>query len=336
MKHPYDIGDRVDVASNQLVVEHISLLYTVFRRIDTYRMVQYPNNILNSLAIENVSRSGAMREQLSIFVDFKTTFEDIQLLRTELSKFVNDVDNARDFQPDVDVEVLGVGSMDKMELRVEIRHKSNWSNETVRAARRSKFMCALVLAMRKVPINPPGGGGAPLGDFKNPSYNVAISDAEGIRAREKEADNKNAARLVPVDQAASVETTTKDYLAPPSETLATNNLNSRDPAHDGARDAGTAREATSTGVTRNGTDTAALEEMRNVLRRQTTKGRRKSVRRNHNATMDTTVPSIGLTQPSPLEEEGDYDGRGWSMDGYTGPPRIPAPQTAYTSPPRHA
>jgi len=34
----------------------------------------------------------------------------------------------------------------------------NWSNETVRAARRSKFMCALVLALRKVPDLSPGGG----------------------------------------------------------------------------------------------------------------------------------------------------------------------------------
>ena len=60
------------------------------------------------------------------------------------------------FQPEIDVEVVGVGDMDKLELRVDIRHKSNWSNETVRAARRSKFMCALVLAMRKVPIRAPG------------------------------------------------------------------------------------------------------------------------------------------------------------------------------------
>lgn len=288
-----------------------------------------------------------MREQLSIFVDFKTTFEDIQLLRNEMSKFVADGENSRDFQPDVDVEVLGIGSMDKMELRIEIRHKSNWSNETIRAARRSKFMCALVLALRKVPVNAPGGGGPALGDPKNPSYNVAFSDKDAIRARELDAEAKNAARMVPVVPAIEestpelTELTKKDTLATPSEKRATDSLNARHPAHDGARDPGADREVASTALDRTGSEGAALEEVRNVLRRQTTKGRRKSTRRK-NAPLDTSVPSIGLTQPTPLEEE-DYERRGWSLDGYDGPregeptmPRIPAPKTAYMTPPRHA
>lgn len=97
-----------------------------------------------------------MREQLLINVDFGTTLEDVQLLRNEMQAFVQDKDNSRDFQPEIDVEITGIAEMNKMELKIEIRHKSNWSNETVRAARRSKFMCALVLALRKIPIYAPG------------------------------------------------------------------------------------------------------------------------------------------------------------------------------------
>lgn len=40
VKHPYDVGDRVDISDEQLVVEKISLLYTVFSRIDTMKVVQ--------------------------------------------------------------------------------------------------------------------------------------------------------------------------------------------------------------------------------------------------------------------------------------------------------
>jgi small-conductance mechanosensitive channel len=43
IKHPYDVGDRVDIQGpekEQLVVEQISLLYTVFKRIDYMKMVQ--------------------------------------------------------------------------------------------------------------------------------------------------------------------------------------------------------------------------------------------------------------------------------------------------------
>ncbi|CRK34095.1 hypothetical protein BN1723_019975, partial [Verticillium longisporum] len=43
VKHPYDVGDRVDIQGSeklQLVVDKISLLYTVFTRIDKMQVVQ--------------------------------------------------------------------------------------------------------------------------------------------------------------------------------------------------------------------------------------------------------------------------------------------------------
>src|SRR5438045_1485534 len=153
VKHPYDVGDRVDIqgpGKENLVVEQISLLYTVFKRIDCTKMVQVvfffsqelhhplakffyevPNIILNSMWIENVSRSKAMKEQLEIFISFDTSLEDIEILRKEMENFVRDPDNSRDFQPEVVLECTGIGSMDKLQLKVEIRHKSNWSNEPI-------------------------------------------------------------------------------------------------------------------------------------------------------------------------------------------------------------
>jgi small-conductance mechanosensitive channel len=156
VKHPFDIGDRIDILDKSYVVERISLLFSVFRTVGDHRMTQVPNNILNSLWVDNFTRANAMHEQLTVPVSFDTSFAEIQALREEMELFVRDKENCRDFQQDIDIEVVGVGDMDKLELRVDIRHKSNWSNETVRAARRSKFMCALVLAMRKVPIRAPG------------------------------------------------------------------------------------------------------------------------------------------------------------------------------------
>lgn len=123
VKHPFDVGDRVDINNDQLVVERISLLYTVFKSVTTHRTSQAPNIILNSLWVNNVSRSKAMREQLFLYISFDTTLEDIQLLKNEMQSFVLDKENCRDFQPDIDVEVTGIASMDKMELKVEIKHK---------------------------------------------------------------------------------------------------------------------------------------------------------------------------------------------------------------------
>ncbi|KAL1955485.1 hypothetical protein VTO42DRAFT_8511 [Malbranchea cinnamomea] len=202
VKHPYDVGDRVDINDRSLIVERISLLYTVFRDVADQRTIQVPNIVLNSNWIDNITRSKAMREQITLTVDFGTSFGDIQLLKNEMEKFVRD--NGRDFQPDIDIEVVGVGEMSKLELRIEIRHKSNWSNESIRATRRSKFMCALVAAVRRVPIYGPGGGDAGLGSMSNPSYSVTISDQQAQENRDKFAVDKESKRMVPTSEMDSI------------------------------------------------------------------------------------------------------------------------------------
>ncbi|KAL4794715.1 Mechanosensitive ion channel-domain-containing protein [Aspergillus venezuelensis] len=156
VKHPFDIGDRVEIDSKPYMVERISLLFSVFRNVNDNRITQIPNVVLNTVWIDNYSRSPAMQERLTIDVSFDTTLDEIQALKEEIGLFVRDKENNRDFQADVDIDVVGVGSLDKMELTVSLFHKSNWAIETVRAARRTKFMCALVAAVRKIPIRAPG------------------------------------------------------------------------------------------------------------------------------------------------------------------------------------
>ncbi|KAL4943190.1 Mechanosensitive ion channel-domain-containing protein [Aspergillus oleicola] len=156
VKHPFDIGDRVEIDSKPYMVERISLLFSVFRNVNDNRITQIPNVVLNTVWIDNYSRSAAMQERLTIDVSFDTTRDEIQALKEEIEIFVRDKENNRDFQADVDIDVVGVGALDKMELTVSLFHKSNWAIETVRAARRTKFMCALVAAVRKIPIRAPG------------------------------------------------------------------------------------------------------------------------------------------------------------------------------------
>lgn len=123
VKHPYDVGDRVDINSEKLTVEHIALLYSVFKRVDTHKVLQIPHVILNTNWIENISRSKAMREQIKVFINFDTTMEDINALKNEMQAFVLSKDHCRDFLPEVEVEVVGVAEMNKLELSVEVIHK---------------------------------------------------------------------------------------------------------------------------------------------------------------------------------------------------------------------
>jgi len=116
IKHPYDVGDRVDITGYELVVEHISLMYSVFRRVDSDKTVQIPHAIANTLWIENVSRSKQMKERMSINVSAATTFEDVLALRSELSSFVTKPENKRDFQPEVDIELRSLNDLAKLEV----------------------------------------------------------------------------------------------------------------------------------------------------------------------------------------------------------------------------
>ena len=164
LKHAYDVGDRIEVYNiaatmrTSVVVQRISILYTIFRRVDNGKDLQMSNDRLNMKRIENISRSGANREELSVFVGFDTTFTDIERLKAELVAFATARENARDYQPQIEVRLNSIFEMNKLELVVSYYHKSNWSNEELRAARSSKFKCALLAAVRRVPLAKPSGG----------------------------------------------------------------------------------------------------------------------------------------------------------------------------------
>jgi small-conductance mechanosensitive channel len=198
VKHPYDVGDRVEINGVDLIVEHISLLYTVFRRVDSNRTVQIPNIINNGNWIENITRSKAMHEQFSLAISAGTTFEEIETLKDELQEFVKSSDNKRDYTPDVKVEVLNVGDLTKLDLKINLGYKSNWSNEDLRVARRSKFMCALLRTLRKIPIHAPSGGDAVIGEASRPSYSVSVSDEEAQLMRAKFLSDREKKKYIPV------------------------------------------------------------------------------------------------------------------------------------------
>lgn len=282
---------------------------------------QVPNIVLNSMWIENVSRSKAMKEQLDMFISFDTSLEDIETLRKEMEAFVRDPENSRDFQPDIVLECTGIGNMDKLQLKVEMRHKSNWSNETVRAARRSKFMCALVLALRKVPIYCPGGGGLPLGDPGNPSYSVAVSNEIAAAARDKAAKNKEEKRLVPTKPAVSPSgrgsTRARKPLGSPTgpnaETRAADSLNARRPTDDEAnndwfsgKDDGTIPESRDESPDRRRSND--IENLReSLLKRESTRGRRRPGERAPPLPTGNGGPGMILTQPSPSKDGFDEE-----------------------------
>lgn len=219
----------------------------------------------------------------------------------------------------------------------------------MRAARRSKFMCALVLALRKIPIYAPGGGDSVLGSSDKPTYSVTVSDEQAAAAREAFAAKKEGKRLVPSqkpeekiadDQKANDkkpdDKTTEaampitpsnqgtssgrdisnphDSATPPdlryrtstcNEAVALTALNDRHPAADTLRDASDPLDADSGASTpQDRRRSAELEEVRGLLNRQSTRGRRKTQNSSTISISRTTfVPPISESQmPTPRME----------------------------------
>lgn len=123
IKHPYDIGDKVEINSIQLQVAAISLLYTKFYQIDTGCMVQIPNSVNNANWINNISRSRVMKERIKIEVDASTTSDKIDRLQSELEAFVKLPENCREYYETVLVHVNTVKDLQSLELQIEFRHK---------------------------------------------------------------------------------------------------------------------------------------------------------------------------------------------------------------------
>jgi hypothetical protein len=112
-----------------------------------------------------------------MFIDFRTSFQDLMSLRKEMEGFLKHPDNKRDYQPNLSLSIINVHELNRMELKCGFIHKSNWSNEPLRAARSMKFMCKLVSAIRRIQV----GGPPAIGDERRPKYTVMMSDGEQNR-----------------------------------------------------------------------------------------------------------------------------------------------------------
>lgn len=168
-----------------------------------------------------MTRSDPNRQALSLTMDFRTSFQDIQSLRKELEAFLRDPENKRDYQPDLGLSIVNLHELNKIELRCAFTHKSNWSNEKLRAARSMRFMCALLAAIRKIALSTPGRGGE-----MRPTYTVMLSDREMADKMAKKAATAAAA-------ATTVSTTTDQSLRPADAVLDVSGIQRGD--DDGAR-----------------------------------------------------------------------------------------------------
>lgn len=197
--HPFDSGDVVKLCDAKMnngivcIVKRQSLLYTVFRRLDNNSDLQISNEELFRKSIENYTRSDINKQRITMFIDFRTSFKDLDKLRTVLEAFVSD--NSRDYVPgSLALAVTSLHELNKMELRVVFTHRNNWSDEKLRAMRSNKFYCNLVAACRQIPLFKPGALLPVAGENGNPLYTTQLNFSEVSANIEREKSRRQGLR----------------------------------------------------------------------------------------------------------------------------------------------
>ncbi|PPR07380.1 hypothetical protein CVT26_013696 [Gymnopilus dilepis] len=154
IKHPFDVGDRVVMNSLTYTVKEIRLLSTVFLDSNS-TLVQAPNNVLNTLFIQNIRRSPQMSETFTFDVSYGTSFQDLERLREKMLEFLKT--ERRDYQTNFDVRVVDFPGQTKMTLSADIKYKSNAQQAALKAQRRNKWICALKAILGELKIYGPSG-----------------------------------------------------------------------------------------------------------------------------------------------------------------------------------
>ncbi|KAI3618916.1 serine threonine protein kinase [Moniliophthora roreri] len=154
IKHPFDVGDKIEVSKTTYTVKEIRLLSTIL--VDgngTY--VQAPNKVLNEQFILNIRRSPQQSETFTFDVAYDTTFEQLEQLRSKMFYFVQS--QRRDFLPAFDVNVVDFPQQEKMTLSADIKYKSNSQQSAVKTKRRNRWICQLKTTLADVGIYGPSG-----------------------------------------------------------------------------------------------------------------------------------------------------------------------------------
>jgi hypothetical protein len=181
-KHPVDVGDTIEIpglvvststveSDSIFVVEEIQLLSTILKT-TTGKQVSISNAQLAQKAIVNLRRSGPTQESINIIVEYSTTLEAIEKLRTEMLKWIDT--QARDFLPGLNIEMAALGDQSQLSLTLDIRYKSNWQDEHLKAIRKNRWIAALKSVMLQLEIYGPNG---------NPKNNQSAADGSDSLGR---------------------------------------------------------------------------------------------------------------------------------------------------------
>lgn len=147
--HPYDVGDKVLIDGEQLLVYKIHLLATVFRQTDGQELY-IPNQMLAMRKIVNQRRSPDTWESFTFNIDYDTRPDVIQTFKIRVEEFL--ANSSEDFYPSLFFAPMKILISNTIEICISVQHKSNWQNGNLRWTRHTKLLSFMIDTLKSLKI----------------------------------------------------------------------------------------------------------------------------------------------------------------------------------------
>ncbi|CAK9195583.1 unnamed protein product [Sphagnum troendelagicum] len=135
--HPFDVGDRCVIDGNQLVVEEMNILTTVFLG-DADVKIWYPNSVLATKPIQNFYRSPDMGDNFDFIVAASTPAEKIAQLKERIGRYIQCKSNH--WKPDFCLIILDIVEMHQLLLSLGLTHTINHQDFGEKMSRKSDLL----------------------------------------------------------------------------------------------------------------------------------------------------------------------------------------------------
>ncbi|MCL7032588.1 hypothetical protein MKW94_024023 [Papaver nudicaule] len=147
--HPFDVGDRCEIETVQMVVEEMNILTTVFLRYDNQKII-YPNSVLATKPISNFYRSPDMGDAIDFCVHVSTPVEKISTMKHRLTAFI---ENKREhWYPSPMIVVRDVDDLNRLKISVWFCHRMNFQDMGERFIRRALVVEEMIKVLRELDI----------------------------------------------------------------------------------------------------------------------------------------------------------------------------------------
>lgn len=161
VKHPIDVGDVVAIdfgigslGQRRLNVLSINLLSTVFEDANTNVIRQASNAVLNTLFIDNITRSPPQSIELYLTLGLPDTkFSDLEEFRRRMTQYLND--HPRDYKGSFFFQVIGQPDLDRIQLLLIVTCRNNQVDSDLFSMRRTRVLEFVARCIHDIPLHIP-------------------------------------------------------------------------------------------------------------------------------------------------------------------------------------